>query len=80
MNLLQENPAWKRRVLMLRLDQPSVTILRGRSRWHVLMKLLVHPDTEAMVGAMTALCRARQEQDGMGDLTVAFDYNPVNMM
>ena len=40
--LLEEHPAWKKRTLMLRLDQPSVPVLRGKTRWQVMMKLLVN--------------------------------------
>lgn len=73
--LLAEHPEWKRRVIMLRLDQPSVTVLRGKSRWHILMKLLVHPETERFAAALTELTRL--ESPGVD---VTFEYNPVTMM
>ena len=73
--LLEEHPAWKKRTLMLRLDQPSVTILRGKSRWHILMKMLVHPDTERFAAELTEL--ARQEVPGV---ETYFEYNPTTMM
>lgn len=41
--LLADHPLWKKRTLMMRLDQPSVKVLRGKTRWHVMFKLLVHP-------------------------------------
>ena len=41
--LLENHPAWKKRVLMMLLDQPSVKVLRGKTRWHVMFKLLVNP-------------------------------------
>ena len=75
MHLLEEHPAWKKRTLMIRLDQPSVTILRGKSRWHILMKLLVHPETEAFAAELTEL--ARQEAD---QVETYFEYNPTTMM
>ena len=73
--LLEEHPAWRRRTLMMMLDQPSVTMLRGKCRWHVLFKLLVHRETEPLVGALTAL--AREE---IPDVNTYFEYNPTNMM
>ena len=41
----------------------------------VLMKLLDHPDTEPLVGALTEL--ARQEAPGAD---IYFEYNPTTMM
>lgn len=73
--ILAENPHWKKRVLMMVLDQPSVTMLRGKSRYQVLLKLLVHADTEQFVAAVTELCR--QEIPGT---EAYFEYNPTNMM
>ena len=73
--LLSAHPAWQRRVLMLHLDQPPVKVLRGKCRWHVLMKLLVHPDAEAFAAEASAM--AREESPGC---EVYFEYNPINMM
>ena len=47
--LLLSHPVWRKRTLMCMLDQPPVTVLRGKSRWHVMLKLLVHPETDAWV-------------------------------
>ena len=73
--LLAEHPIWKKRTLMMRLDQPSITVLRGKTRWHVLMKLLVHPETEQFAAALSDLAREKQE-----DAEVYFEYNPTTMM
>ncbi len=73
--LLEEHPQWKKRTLMIRLDQPSVTILRGKSRWHILMKLLVHPETEAFAAELTELARQQADQ-----VDTYFEYNPTTMM
>ena len=75
MRLMEAHPLWRKRTLLLRLDQPPVKLLRGKCRWHVLMKLLDHPDTEPLVGALTEL--ARQEAPGAD---VYFEYNPTTMM
>lgn len=73
--LLSEHPLWKKRALMVRLDQPSITVLRGKTRWHVLMKLLVHPETEQFAAALSELAREKQE-----GAEVYFEYNPTTMM
>ena len=73
--LLEEHPQWKKRTLMIRLDQPSVTVLRGKSRWHILMKLLVHPETEAFAAELTELAREACDQ-----VDTYFEYNPTTMM
>lgn len=73
--LLADHPVWKKRTLMMRLDQPSVTVLRGKTRWHVMFKLLVHPETEAWVAALTALAREEAPQ-----VETYFEYNPTTMM
>ena len=73
--LMEQNPLWKKRTLMMLLDQPSVTMLRGKCRFHVLFRLLVHQDTESLVGALTAL--SREECEGVNTY---FEYNPTNMM
>lgn len=73
--LLTEHPEWKRRTLMLRLDQPSVTILCGKHRWHILMKLLVHPETERFAAKLTELAREKAPQ-----ADTYFEYNPTTMM
>ncbi|MGN1019113.1 MAG: primosomal protein N' [Aristaeellaceae bacterium] len=72
---LEGHPLWRKRTLLMRLDQPPVKLLRGKSRWHVLMKLLDHPDTEGLLGALTEL--ARQEAPGA---EVYFEVNPTTMM
>ena len=73
--LLDSHPEWKRRTLLMRLDQPSVTILRGKSRWQILFKLLVHEETELFAAELTAM--AREEAPGTDTY---FEYNPTTMM
>lgn len=73
--LLESHPLWKKRTLMMRLDQPSVKVLRGKARWHVMFKLLVHPQTEEFVAALTEM--AREPFEGA---EVYFEYNPTTMM
>ncbi len=73
--LLDSHPVWKKRTLMMLLDQPGVKVLRGKTRWHVMFKLLVHPETEVFVAALTDL--AREPAEGA---EVYFEYNPTTMM
>ena len=73
--LLEEHPLWKKKTLLIRLDQPSVKVLRGKTRWHVLMKLLVSPATEEFSAALTELAR-----EDHGSTEVHFEYNPTTMM
>ena len=73
--MLEQNPAWKKRTLMMLLDQPGVKVLRGKSRWHVMFKLLVHPSTEEFVAMLTELAR-----DPIEGAEVYFEYNPTTMM
>lgn len=73
--LLEGHPAWKKRVLMMLLDQPGVKVLRGKSRWHVMFKLLVNPATEEFVAALTELAR-----EPVPGAEVYFEYNPTTMM
>ncbi len=73
--LLAQYPAWKKRVLMMLLDQPGVKVLRGKSRWHVMFKLLVNPEAEEFVAALTELAR-----EPIPNAEVYFEYNPTTMM
>lgn len=73
--LLDAHPAWKKRTLMLLLDQPGVKVLRGKSRWHVMFKLLVNPAADELIAALTDLAREPQEH-----AEVCLEVNPTTMM
>ncbi len=73
--LLDSHPAWKKRTLMMLLDQPSVKVLRGKHRYHVMFKLLVHADTEAFAAALEEMAREELPQ-----VETWFEYNPTTMM
>ncbi len=75
LQLLEAHPVWKKRTLLLMLEQAPVAMLRGKCRWHIQMKLLVHRDTEPFVAALTDM--AREEYPGAD---VYFEYNPTTMM
>ena len=73
--LLEADADWRKKTLLCRLDQPSIAFLRDRTRWHVLLKLLVSPETEAFCAALSDLAR-----EGCPDADVIFEYNPTTMM
>jgi len=73
--LLAQKPAWKKKTLMMRLDQPSVTVLRGKNRWQVMFKLLVSPEAEALCATLSDMAREKHE-----GAEAYFEYNPVTMM
>ena len=77
--LLNEHPLWRRKVLTQIVDQPGARFLRGKTRWHVLLKLAAGPDADALCAALTDL--ARETRDALeGRAEVFFEYNPVTML
>ena len=72
---LAAHPVWKKRTLMLMHDRPSIKVLRGKARYHVLMKLLVHPDTEPWCAVLSDMAR-----DEFAGADVYFEYNPTAMI
>lgn len=72
---LAGHPKWKKRVLMMRLDQPGITVLRGKTRWHVLFKLLVHQETEEFTAFLTDLSRESPE-----GVDTCLEVNPTTMI
>ena len=74
--ILEEHPDWNRRVLTHIVDQPGARYLRGKHRWHVLLKLSASPEAERFCAALTDL--AREPRQEMAE--VFFEYNPVTMM
>lgn len=52
---LQAHPAQKRRVLMLRADEAPVKRIRGKFRYHVLLKVFEHADAEPVLRLLSEL-------------------------
>ena len=73
--LIEDHPSWSRKLLLISNDTPSVKVLRGKSRRHVLMKLLVSREADEMIAAMTELARGKFE-----GAEVWFEVNPTTMM
>ncbi len=74
-SLLEEHLDWGKKVLLMLNDVPSVKILRGKHRRHLIMKLLVSPETDAFCGAMTELCAGPCEEAELW-----FELNPTTMI
>ncbi len=73
--MVEAHAAWGRKLLLISNDSPSVKVLRGKSRRHVLMKMLVSPEADEMLAAMTELSRGAFE-----NAEVWFEVNPTTMM
>ncbi len=73
--LLEDHPEWKRRVLTMLRDTPSVKFLKGKHRRHILIKALVSRETDALFGALTELAA-----EGAEGAEVWFEVNPNTMM
>ena len=52
---LTAHPPQKRRVLMLRADEAPVRMIRGKTRYHVLLKAFEHPDAEPVFRLLSEL-------------------------
>ena len=73
--LLDEHPAWMRKTLLVMYDAPSVKVLRGKHRRHVLMKLLVSREADELIEALTMLAGEEKKDAG-----VWLEVNPTTMM
>ena len=73
--MIQRHPAWERKLLLISNDTPSVKVLRGKSRRHIMMKMLVSREADEMIAEMTEM--ARREYEGT---EVWFEVNPTTMI
>ena len=73
--LLADHPEWGRKLLLISNDSPSVKVLRGKHRRHVLMKMLVSREADEMTAAMTEMAREAVE-----NAEIWFEVNPTTMM
>lgn len=72
---LKEHPKEQKRVLLMRLDAAPVKMIRGKSRFHVLMKLFDHPDVRAFMAFASDL-----SQQAYPELSVYWEVNPASLM
>ena len=73
--LLDDHPEWRRKILTMINDPPSVQFLRGKHRRQVLMKTLVSPETEAFFGELSGMIAAPFE-----GAEVYLEVNPTTMI
>lgn len=73
--LLEAHPEWRKKVLLMMNDTPSVKVLRGKTRRHILMKLLVSREADELIAALTEM--TREAQTGT---EVWFEVNPTSML
>ena len=73
--LLQEEPAFQEACILMHMEQPPMAMLRGKSRYQLLFKLHVRPETERFAAALSDM--SREEIPG---LDIYFEYNPATMM
>lgn len=71
--LLIKNPALKKRVLFYREDEAPIKKIMGRSRSQVLLKLLVHPDSDQVVAKLQEMTK----EDWPGE--VSLEINPASL-
>ena len=73
--LIRAHPSWEKKLLLISNDTPSVKVLRGKNRRHLLMKLLVSEEADQLIAAMTEL--AEMEYTGAD---VYLEVNPTTML
>ena len=73
--MLEKHPGWSRKILLISNDTPSIKVLRGKNRRHLLLKMLVSPEADEMIAAMSEM--AREEYQGTD---IWFEVNPTTMM
>lgn len=74
-DFLAAHPAQRKRVLTLRADEAPVKMIRGRYRYHVLLKLFEHDDAKPVLDMLSdlALCSSEQCQ-------VYYELNPSTLL
>ena len=73
---MDSNPKAAKRVLMMRMDVAPVKFIRGKNRYHILWKVLDHPDSGTIAGFLSDLAQAETQPD----CQVYFEWNPASMM
>lgn len=72
---LDHHPAQKKKLLLLRQDVAPVKKIRGRFRYHVLVKLFDQPDAQPVCALMAELAEGTEES-----CAVYCEINPVTLM
>ena len=72
---LAAHPAQKKRVLTARVDEAPVKMIRGKYRYHVLLKLFEHEDAKPVLDLLSDLALSSDEQ-----CQVYFELNPSTLL
>jgi primosomal protein N' (replication factor Y) (superfamily II helicase) len=72
---LTVKPAQKKRVLSIRADEAPVKMIRGKTRYHVLLKLFEHADTKPLLDYLSELVSCSDEQ-----CQVYYELNPSTLL
>ena len=74
-DLLNKRTEWRKKVLTVLKDSPSVRYLKSKYRRHIIIKALVSPETDGFFGKLTELAAS-----GAEGAEVNFEINPTTMM
>ncbi|HPF87281.1 MAG TPA: primosomal protein N' [Candidatus Limiplasma sp.] len=72
---LDAHPVQKKRVLMVRADEAPIKMIRGKYRYHVLMKMFDHPDAEPLLQKLTELATESDDQ-----CQIYYELNPTTLL
>ena len=72
---LENHPAQQKRVLSIRGDEAPVKMIRGRYRYHVLLKLFEHEDTKPTLDMLSDLALDSSDQ-----CQVYYELNPSTLL
>ena len=72
---LQAHPVQKKRVLLLRADEAPVKRIRGKFRYHVLMKVFEHPDAQPVLQLLSDLAAITEP-----DCQIYAEFNPATLI
>ena len=73
--ILEEHPEWRKKVLLMVNDTPSVKVLRGKNRRHILMKLLVSREADGLLEQLSEVSRRK-----IKGIEIWLEVNPTTMM
>ncbi|MBN1778214.1 MAG: primosomal protein N' [Clostridiales bacterium] len=72
---LETHPAQKKRVLSIRADEAPIKMIRGKYRYHVLLKLFEHADSKPVLDTLSDLALRSDEQ-----CQVYYELNPSTLL
>ena len=73
---MEEHPTLRKRMLFIHVDFAPIAFIQGRSRAHVLMKLLNHQDTKTIFRAFHDMAKA---MDCNKEELISFEINPTSL-